>query len=470
MPHAGPAGSPGTHDEQGELHLAVALDGAGWHPAAWREPDARPQDLFTAGYWADLAIEAERGLLDFITIEDALGIQSANRYPAFPRGDDPPSTPRANPRGGVDNRADQVRGRLDAVLIAARIAPLTSHIGLVPTGTMTHTEPFHMSTALATLDYVSGGRAGWRAQLSPQPEQARHFGRRELPPLSASSFTDPAAQQAARERFDEGADFIEVVRRLWDSWEDDAVIRDVATGRFIDRGKLHYIDFEGRWFSVRGPSITPRPPQGQLPVVALAHAQVPYELAARATDIALITPGSADHTEQVMGQVLAAVRNTERAAAGASPRAGTAPPAGTGATDGLGPLQVYADLTVFLDDSDSAAIARKQRLDRADGADYRSDTAIFTGTARQLADLLLDWRRKGLAGFRLRPGALPHDLEQITRKLVPVLQERQAFRTGYAEGSLRQRLGLIPHLASRYSVTRETIARETVTREAGACR
>jgi len=337
---------------------------------------------------------------------------------------------------------------------------------------MTHTEPFHLSTALATLDYVSGGRAGWRAQLSPQPEQARHFGHREVPSLPVSSFTDPDGQPALRERFDEGADFIEVVRRLWDSWEDDAVIRDVATGRFIDRGKLHYIDFEGRWFSVRGPSITPRPPQGQPPVMVLAHAQVPYELAARAADIAFITPGSADHAEQVLAQVRAVAASAERevtltagpapAVAGSAgremappaqtgPSAGTGPAAGTGAAHGLGPLRVYADLTVFLDDSDSAAIARKQRLDRADGADYRSDTAIFTGTAGQLADLLLDWRRTGLAGFRLRPGALPHDLEQITRKLVPALQARGAFRAAYAAGTLRERLGLAPRPANRYA-------------------
>jgi alkanesulfonate monooxygenase SsuD/methylene tetrahydromethanopterin reductase-like flavin-dependent oxidoreductase (luciferase family) len=445
QPHAEPGAEP--HDQPdaaphgragGELHLAVALDGAGWHPAAWREPDARPQDLLSAGYWADLALEAERGLLDFITIEDSLGIQSASRF------------------GGVDDRVDQVRGRLDAVLTAARIAPLTSQVGIVPTGTMTHTEPFHMSTALATLDYVSGGRAGWRAQLSPQPEQARHFGYRAFP---AGAMSDPQAQ---RERFDEGADFIEVVRRLWDSWEDDAVIRDVATGRFIDRGKLHYTDFAGRWFSVRGPSITPRPPQGQLPVMALAHARVPYELAARAADIVFITPGSADHAEQVMTQVRAAAASVGRemavpagrtAAAGRTAPAGRTAAAGTGpsAEGGLGPLQVYADLTVFLDDSGDAASARKQRLDRADGADYRNDTAIFTGTPRQLADLLLDWRRQGLAGFRLRPGALPHDLEQVTRELVPALRDRGAFRAAYAEGTLRRRLGLVPRPASRYA-------------------
>src|SRR3977135_213073 len=121
-----------------QLHLAAALDGAGWHPAAWREPTARPEELFQAGYWADLVAAAERGLLDFVTFEDGLGLQSS-RFDS------------------LDGRTDQVRGRLDAVLVAARIPPLTNHIGLVPPATTTHTEPFHLSTALATLDYVSQG-------------------------------------------------------------------------------------------------------------------------------------------------------------------------------------------------------------------------------------------------------------------------------------------------------------------------
>ena len=109
-----------------------------------------PDELFTAGYWADLIQEAERGLLDFVTIEDGLGLQSARHFEQ-------------------DWRTDQVRGRLDAVLIAARVAPLTSHIGLIPTAVVTHTEPFHISKAIATLDYVSTGRAGVRVQVSAQP-------------------------------------------------------------------------------------------------------------------------------------------------------------------------------------------------------------------------------------------------------------------------------------------------------------
>ena len=215
------------------LHLAVALDGAGWHPAAWREPDAQPQRLFTAGYWTELAQQAERGLLDFLTIEDGLDLQSDDRFRA-------------------DSRTDRVRGRLDAVLIAARAAPATRHIGFVPTAITTHTEPFHLSKAIATLDYVSGGRAGIRVQVGARAGTAAHFGRREIPPLEADRLADPDMRQLIADHFDEAADYVEVLRRLWDSWEDDAEIRDVATGRFIDRDKLHYVDFEGRWFSVRG--------------------------------------------------------------------------------------------------------------------------------------------------------------------------------------------------------------------------
>src|ERR1700679_822328 len=110
------------------LRLAVALDGTGWHPASWREERARPRELLRAGYWTDLAHEAERGLIDFVTIEDSLGLQS----PSY---------------NEVEARTDQVRGRLDAVLIAARVAPVTSYVGLVPTASVTHTEPFHVSKA-----------------------------------------------------------------------------------------------------------------------------------------------------------------------------------------------------------------------------------------------------------------------------------------------------------------------------------
>ncbi|MFE7242622.1 LLM class flavin-dependent oxidoreductase [Streptomyces sp. NPDC057580] len=392
------------------LHLAVALDGAGWHPAAWREPGARPQDLFSAAYWSDIITEAEQGLLDFVTIEDGLGLQSSHVTEP-------------------DGRTDQVRGRLDAVLIAARVAPLTQHIGLVPTVVATHTEPFHISKAIATLDYVSSGRAGLRVQVSGRQHEAAHFGRRTIPRIRFGEAYAPEIQEVITELFDEAADYVEVVRRLWDSWEDDAEIRDVATGRFIDRDKLHYIDFEGRHFSVKGPSITPRPPQGQPVVSALGHETVPYRLIARSADIGYVTPHDTDQARAIVDEI-----RIEQAAAG---RAGE-------------PLHVFGDLVVFLDDDPAAAAARRNRLDGLAGYAYTSDAKVFTGTPAQLADVLLEWQRAGLSGFRLRPAVIGHDLQAITRGLVPELQRRGAFRRVYEADTLRGLLGL-SHPANRYA-------------------
>jgi alkanesulfonate monooxygenase SsuD/methylene tetrahydromethanopterin reductase-like flavin-dependent oxidoreductase (luciferase family) len=392
------------------LHLAVALDGAGWHPAAWREPDAHPDDLLTAGYWVDLVREAERGLLDFVTIEDALSLQSSHLTAA-------------------DDRTDRVKGRLDAVLIASRVAPLTRNIGLIPTAVTTHTEPFHISKAIATLDYVSTGRGGLRVKVSARGDETAHFGRRDLPTISVTDLDNPELRALIADHFDEAADYVEVVRRLWDSWEDDAEIRDAATGRFVDRDKLHYIDFEGKWFDVKGPSITPRPPQGQPIVSALAHIDVAYRLAARSSDIVYVTPRDVDHARAIVAEVRQAQAAAGRAAE---------------------PLHIFADLTVFLDETVGQAIERKARLDAKDGAIYGSDAAIYTATPTQLADVLLDWQEAGLSGFRLRPGTLPHDLEQITRALVPELQRRGTFRQSYEADTLRGLLGLT-RPANRYA-------------------
>ncbi|MEU4801739.1 LLM class flavin-dependent oxidoreductase [Actinosynnema sp. NPDC023587] len=344
-------------------HLAIALEATGWHPAAPRDP-AR----FTPGYWVDLVREAERGLIDFVTFEDDLG-------PV---------------------------GRLDTVLVASRVAPLTTHIGLVPSVVSTLTEPFHLSKAIATLDYVSNGRAGVRVRGSAAADHARHFGRRTFPDV-----LDDAARS---DLLDETADYIEVLRRLWDSWEDDAEIRDVATGRFIDRDKLHYADFTGRWFSVKGPSTTPRPPQGQPPVSVLSHISPVHELARRSSDLVFTTPHSTDELRAIDAEVRG--------------------------------LKHFADVVVFFD------AERKARAEDAGGID--SDAFVFAGNAGELADLLLEWHEAGASGFRLRPAHLPDDLTVITSELVPELQRRGAFRTAYGTTTLRGHLGL-PRPANRYA-------------------
>ena len=273
------------------LHLTVGLAGAGWHPAAWREPGARPGELLTARWWIDQVVEAQEAVIDLVTIEDALALQSS----------DP---------DGPDDRTDATRGHLDAIVLAARIAPATRGIGIAPVVTTTLTEPFHVSTQIATIDFVSGGRAAWVARVAPSHWEAAHAGRRGLP-----------SREVLRA---EGAEHVEVVRRLWDSWEEGAEIRDAERHRFVDRSKLHHVDFAGERFRIRGPSITPRPPQGQPVVLA------------------------------------------------------TEP--------GLGADLVLEDLVVFLDDAAGAAAERRDRLDALIGLGPGED--VFTGTTSALADLL----------------------------------------------------------------------------------
>jgi alkanesulfonate monooxygenase SsuD/methylene tetrahydromethanopterin reductase-like flavin-dependent oxidoreductase (luciferase family) len=351
----------------GQLHLAVALDGYGWDPQAWRATLASDPDTPSAlsgRYWAEQAVTAERGLLDFLTIDDTLMPQPGRREPISPR---------------------RLAGRGDAVLVAARIAPATRHIGLIPVATVTHTEPFHISKAVATLDYVSHGRAGWQPRVSSTAHEAALFGRRN---------------GSLDGLFDEAVDFVEVVRRLWDSWEDDAIIRDVATGRYVDIDKLHYIDFTGKYFSVKGPSITPRPPQGQPVVAVLAHAGPIYEFA------------SATSLRGILDEV--------NAAGGAH-------------------LKVFADVLVSF----------------GGAGDPRSDALNFTRTATELVDMLLEWQGVGIDGARLRPAVNATDLPVIVDEVVPLLQRAGRFRSHYPDGeTLRARLGL-PVALNRYATVVE---------------
>ncbi|HZZ52547.1 MAG TPA: LLM class flavin-dependent oxidoreductase [Pseudonocardia sp.] len=400
-----------------QLHLAVALDGTGWHPASWREPAARPDELFSPAYWTDLVRTAERGLLDFVAFEDTFGIQSA------PLGRDDAA------------RTDQVQGRGDALLTASFVAPLTSRIGLIPAITVTHTEPFHIAKATATLDHTSLGRAGWQPRVSVRPADAALVGRRTIPGITRADLAGERLPPAFADLFAEAGDVIEVVRRLWDSWEDGAEIRDVATRRFVDRERVHRVDFEGRFFSVRGPSITPRSPQGQPVVAVLAHRVEPWELAAAGADLVYLTPGGPGSLDAE--GVLANLRRAVETVGGRTE-----------------PLRVFADLVVVLDSPDEPASARLRRLDEAAGEPLVSDAAVFAGSVAELADLLTDWQALGYHGVRLRPAVLPDDLDHIAADLVPELQRRGLFRTAYppADGTgLRGLLGLPVDVPNRYA-------------------
>ncbi|WP_154795969.1 LLM class flavin-dependent oxidoreductase [Occultella kanbiaonis] len=363
--------------------LGVALDNAGWHPAAWRRSGLEPGTLFSARYWVDQVSALERAGLDFVTFEDAFSGAS-------------PSAASTDPALGTD----AVRGRLDALLLAARLSTVTSRIGLVPTATVTHTEPYHLATALATLDHASKGRAGWQVRVSPRHPEAQLTGRRTVPDVPLLDLDDSFVQGL----FDEAAAVIETARALWDSWDDDAVIRDVATGRFLDADKLHHVDASSEWFTVAGPSIVPRPPQGQVLVTALAHGDVAYRLAALGADVVFVTPRDGEHVRDIIAEVRAAER--------AVGRIGT-------------PLRIIADVEVVIDITSAAALLRLAELQ---GHRVRSsDATLVAGSADEVARLLESWAAAGVDGFRLRPAENLQDLPAITGLLVPELIRRDLF-------------------------------------------
>ena len=298
-----------------------------------------------------------------------------------------------------------VPGRANALQRAAYAGPVTRTIALVPEVDTVYTEPFHVSTQLASLDYVSGGRAGWIATAAESPEAAAAVGR-------SSVSGEALAQEAAAS--------IEVSRRLWDSWEDDAVIRDVATGRYIDVDKLHYADFEtpadfaGPAYSVKGPSIIPRPLQGQLPVLAAASLVDEGQIPADAVDAVLITAPTPE--------LLAAEVRDVRARVGAS-------------------VAVIAELDVVLDSRGQAAGERS--------AGFDGGRAQYAGTAEGLTEFLESLLEEA-DGVRLHPASLALELDELSRLVLPELRRRGALRPPVQDGTFRDLLGLT-RPGSRYA-------------------
>ncbi|MGY1643956.1 LLM class flavin-dependent oxidoreductase [Geodermatophilus sp. SYSU D00703] len=364
--------------------LGVELSDAGASPAAWRLPAADPARLLDPARWVELVGTAERGGLDLALFPDALGVQDAD--------------------GGV-------RGRLDALLTACRVAPPTSGIGLVPTVTSTHTEPFHVGRAVQTLDWVSRGRAGWEVAVSRTPVEAALFGRR--------------AAEPDEELWAEADDVAEVVARLADSWEDDAEIRDVATGRFVDRDKIHAIDFRGPRFSVVGASITPRSPQGRPPVVVRADSPAALRFAARRADVVRVAAPGVSAVAALATEVRALV-----AAAGRDPRQ----------------VAVLADVVAWLGPD---AADRRDRLSVV--SPWDPGTVEHVGDADALADLIAVWTT-AVDGVVVRPAVLPVDLDALVDDVVPLLRERGLRPAGPPGPTLRDTLGLA-RPAGRYATT-----------------
>lgn len=356
------------------LHLAVELDGDGAHRHAWRRSTHPPNGLLDPALLRRRVLAAESAGFTLVTFDDALT------------------------RTEHDEDATAIQGRLDAVLRSAFVAPQTSRVGLAPTVQPRAVEPFHAAAQLASLDIASLGRAAWVVADDDQPGLAEALDRR--------------VPHETPEREQEIADVVRVVRALWDSWEDDAVIKDVASGRYIDADRVHNVEFEGAAFSVTGALITPRPPQGQVVVIA-PSGLLPAEL----TDVALID-GRAPQ---------------DLAAATAQAR-----------TQGID--RTFADVIVVLDTPEHAAADRLAGLGGADPS--WQDRLVYTGDPAGLVDLLGDLAGD-VDGVRLHPAVLDEDLPVLVREVLPVLLRRRQALAPIPGDTLRQSLGL-PRPANQF--------------------
>jgi alkanesulfonate monooxygenase SsuD/methylene tetrahydromethanopterin reductase-like flavin-dependent oxidoreductase (luciferase family) len=333
------------------LILSVALNGAGHHPGAWRAPHASRARALGGAHYRDMAQLAERGCLDMVLLG----------YP---------------PRGSAlapPDRAEAIR--LDALSLAAALIPVTRSIGLVAAAPATYWEPFNIARAFSGLDNLSLGRAGWCVDAAWRPEDVGNFKRlADIDPMML------------RERTRE---FLEVAFALWDSWEADALVFDVANARFTDHTKVHRIDHAGAFFKVEGPLNSPRPPQGRPVIVQTDTTPDGLELAAASADVLIIRPVTMADAVETAGAAKARAAALDRR------------------------VIVLADLT--------------PAMDRAD----------------ELAESMQSWLAAGACdGFNLLPATYPDDLEAFVETVIPELRRRGLTRADYGGSTLRENLGL----------------------------
>ncbi|MDK9496476.1 LLM class flavin-dependent oxidoreductase [Streptomyces katrae] len=433
------------------LHLNAFLMNAGHHDAAWRHPASSPERVTDVRYFQELARTAERGRLDSIFFADGVALWGKARYNAL--------------------------GGFEPITLLSAIAAVTEHIGLIATVSTTFNEPYNLARKFASLDHISGGRAGWNIVTSGTLDEARNFNREEHLEHGL--------------RYDRAREFLDVATKLWDSWEDDAIVLDKERGIYADTDKLHPAAHKGEYFGVAGPLNVPRSPQGYPLLVQAGSSESGKEFAAqyaeavftaqqtladgqtfykdlksrlarygRTEDELLVLPGIAP----VIGATEAEAKALERELTELQvPEYGLAQLSGMLGTDLTG-----ADLDGPLPElpeereinGNKSRFTLVAEIARRDGLTLRELIArlgagrghrVFAGTAEQIADQLEEWFTQGAAdGFNIMAPVLPTGLTDFVDQVVPVLQDRGLFRTEYEGRTLRENYGL-PRPANRHT-------------------
>jgi FMN-dependent oxidoreductase (nitrilotriacetate monooxygenase family) len=438
-----------------QLHFGAFLFTPGNHSAGWQHPDAVPATDMHFPYYVEMARTAERGKLDAIFLQDTAAIAGSGGLDG---------TSPYRPRAGR-----QVH--LEPVSLIAALAAVTSRIGLISTATTTYNEPYNLARRFATIDHISGGRAGWNLVTSQVEDEAGNFG------------LDRHVDHSSR--YERAAEFYDVVAGLWDSWEADAFLHDKDSGLYYDTEKLHFLRHQGRFFSVRGPLNVSRTPQGR-PVVAQAgSSDIGRELAALVfTAQTVLTEGQA-----FCADLRARAERYGRAPGDIKILPGLVPIIGRTDTearekyeqlqsliDDASAMQSLARLTGELDiyqyDPDgplpdlppsNAAKARQAlivELARTENLTIRqvarhlatsSGHRLVHGSPSSIADTMEEWLLAGAAdGFNLLFPFFPGPLDDFVNLVVPELQRRGIFRTEYQGRTLRDHLD-VPIPQNRYA-------------------
>ena len=434
-----------------QLKLGAFLSVPGNHLAGWRHPDAVPETDMDFGWYMRLAQLAEHWLYDTIFFQDTVAVAGSDALAA----------------GDLTRTRLSRIVKLEPTATLAALAVGTKHIGLIATATTTFNEPYNIARRFSTIDHISNGRAGWNLVTSQIEDEAGNFG--------LDTHVDHAL------RYERAIEFYDVVAGLWDSWEEDAFLRDKASGVWFDVNKMHFLNHRGKHFAVRGPLNVSRTPQGR-PVVAQAGSSEPgRELAARTADVVFTA-----QTELAAAQEFYADVKGRTARYGRSPddikiMPGITPVVGRTEAEAR---EKYEELQSLLpDDVALAALARFTRgvdifsyplhgpmpdLPEANSAKSRQklimdmarkqnlsliETArsvsaaqghrVLVGTADYIASELEEWLIKdGADGFNVICNYYPKPLQDFSELVIPELQRRGIFRTAYEGRTLRDNLGL----------------------------
>ena len=438
------------------MKLNLFINPTGHHQAAWRHPDSQPDAGVNLGHYVELARLAEAAKFDAIFLADNQSV----------RHGDPEAV----------GRVAQYVANFEPLTLLSALSAVTDRIGLIATASTTFNFPFQVARKFASLDHLSGGRAGWNIVTSSSTNREElNFG------------TAPIAHE---DRYRRAAEFVDVCRGLWDSWDDDAFPRDRQSGIFSDMTKLHVLDHEGEFFKVRGPLNVPRCPQGYPVHVQAGASDDGRDFAARYAEMVFVTPQALGLAQDQYADMKSRVAAHGRDPAHVAILPGLAPVVGRSeaeAREKFEELQSLLTLPVALNilsmrmggidlspfdldrpfpetalattgsRSGVEAMVERSRRENLTVRELAMKTAgslaglSVHGSAAEIADMMEAWFTSGACdGFNLQPAVLPGTFRDIVELVIPELRRRGLFRSEYEGRTLRENLGL-PRPASRYA-------------------